>query len=312
MYVMSTGERLSNPEAMSCISQLIADGNDLSVIDPGHRLVRQNAALLGRVLEDRYREVFIQDALQTGHCFLGANGQLIFRSGETPASFVGLALEAYVVRCINDNMRQVGRLALQWCSLRANRPRNGFVDKYFAIGTGLKKTRDHFPFFYAPQSGVDVIFLCDAKRSVTPEVKHEPLNLMGTTVAAGIQIKAILGNEMGEIIQPMLANKYLNVLTLLRRADGTHSADVCMDIVRRLAADGGITEVQRRHLERGICRPEEIGLDQREIDWYYEYARAYVEGRAPLDSAGLDAIAIEVKNWKYSEAGMLLPGSELH
>lgn len=311
MYVMSMGERLSNPEAMSCIAQLTGYGSDLSLIDPGHQLVHQNAILRARVLEDRYRNIFIQDALETGHCLLDDSGRLLFRTGEPAASFVGLALEAYVVRCFNNNMRRVGRLALQWCSLRASRPRDSFVDKFFAIGTGLKKTRDAFSFFYAPQSGVDVMFLCPVKRPVTPEVTHQPLTLLGTEVAAGIQIKAIQGNEMAEIIQPMLANKYLNVLTLLRRPDGKHSADVCTEIVARLASDGSITEVQRRHLQRGICRPEEIGLDQHEIDWYCEYARACFEGRALLDDVGQNVIALEVKNCKYSEAGVLLPGSEL-
>lgn len=116
---------------------------------------------------------------------------------------------------------------------------------------------------------------------------------------------------MEEIIQPMLNNKYLSVLTLLKRPDGTHTADFCMDTVRRLSREGKIDELQRRHLERGICHPEQIGLDQQEIDWYREHATACYQGRAPLDSACEDALAIEVKSWKYSEAGVLLPGREL-
>lgn len=311
MYVMSTSEQLCNSEATSCVIDLLSDSGDFSVFDPGHPLVRQNALLRARVLEDRFRDVFIQDALQTGHCILGAAGQLIFRTNEPVASFVGLALEAYVVRCINDKMRLVGRSAIQWCSLRASRPQDSFVDKFFAVGTGLTKTREKFPFFHAPQSGVDVIFLRAAKKSVTPAVTHQPLTLMGTDVAAGIQIKAIQGNEMEEIIRPMLNNKYLSVLTLLKRPDGTHTADFCMDTVRRLSRAGKIDELQRRHLERGICRPEQIGLDQQEMDWYREYATACYQGRAPLDCACEDALAIEVKNWKYSEAGVLLPGREL-
>lgn len=311
MYVMSTGEQSHNGEAISCVMELLSDSGGFSVFDPGHPWVLQNTQLRARILEDRYRDVFIQDALETGHCFLDAAGRLIFRTNEPAASFVGLALEAYVVRCINDKKRLVGRMALQWCSLRPSRPRDSFVDKFFAIGTGLTKTRVKLPFFYAPQSGVDVLFLCPAKKSVTPAVMHQPLTLIGTDVAAGIQIKAVQGNEMEEIIRPMLDNKYLNVLTLLKRPDGTHTADYCMDTVRRLFAKGKINEMQRRHLERGICRPEDIGLDQREIDWYREYATACYEGRVPTDETMLDALAIEVKNYKYSEAGVLFPGSEL-
>lgn len=311
MYVMSTSEQLHNTEATSCVMELLSDSGDFSVFDPGHPWVRQNAMLRARVLEDRYREVFIQDALETGHCFLDASRQLIFMTNEPAASFVGLALEAYVVRCINDRKRLVGRLALQWCSYRSSRPHDSFVDKFFAVGTGLAKTRAKYPFFFAPQSGVDVIFLRPAKKSVAPAVTHQPLTLMGTDVAAGIQIKAIQGNEMEEIIRPMLDNKYLSVLTLLKRPDGRHTADVCMDTVGRLFTKGEINETQRRHLERGICRPEQIGLDQREIDWYREYAMAAYEGRVPADDAVMDALAMEVKNYKYSEAGVLLPGREL-
>jgi hypothetical protein len=308
---MSAGEHFSNREALSCLAQLTGHGTDLSLIDPGHRLVRENAALRARVLEDRYRSIFIEDALETGHCLRGDGGRFLFRTTEAGASFVGLMLEAYVVRCINSNMRQVGRLAIQWCSLRANRPKDSFVDKFFAIGTGLKKTRENFPFFYAPQSGVDVMFLRPVRLTEISAITHEPLTLMGTDVAAGIQIKAVQGNEMAEIIQPMLANKYLSVLTLLTRPDGKHSADICLDLVKRLASERSITELQRRHLERGICRPEEIGLDQQEIKWYAEYARACFEGRVPLDEVGQSVIALEVKNWKYGQAGVLLPGSEL-
>lgn len=311
MYVMSTGEQTRNSEAMACLIELLSENGNLSVLDPAHPSLRDNAALRVRILEDRYRDVFIQDALQTGHCILDAAGQPIFTTNKPVASFVGLALEAYVVRCINNNKRSVGRMALQWCSLRSNRPRNNFVDKFFAVGTGLTKTRESYTFFHAPQSGVDVIFLRPATKSMTPMVTHQPLTIMGTDVAAGIQIKAIQGNEMEEIIQPMLNNKYLNVLTLLRRPDGMHSADICMNHVRRLWREGKITEIQRRHLEQGICRPEEIGLEQREIDQYYEYATAYYEGHARIDAPGLDALAIEVKNSKYSEAGVLLPGREL-
>ncbi|WP_217675813.1 hypothetical protein, partial [Pseudomonas aeruginosa] len=65
------------------------------------------------------------------------------------------------------------------------------------------------------------------------------------------------------------------------------------------------------YTQNRICRPEQIGLDQREIDWYYEYAIACVEGRAMLDSSAIDAIAMEVKQQKYGGAAILLPGSEL-
>lgn len=64
-------------------------------------------------------------------------------------------------------------------------------------------------------------------------------------------------------------------------------------------------------MRTGFCRPEQLGLDQREIDWYYEYAIACVEGRARLDDSAMDAIAMEVKELKYGGAGTLLPGSEL-
>lgn len=296
---------------LSCLTDLVSRGADLSVLDPGHRLVRDNPVLRAKVLEHRYREVFIKDALETGHCIMGMNGQMLFRTLAMPQSFVGLALEAYVVRCFNDNMRATGRMAIQWCSFRNRRPTDAFVDKFIAIGTGLTKTRQAFPFFYAPQSGVDVIFLTQATNSASPIVTHEPLLINGTSVAAGIQVKAIQGNERAEIIEPLLKQSYLKVLTLLRRPDGRHSADVCHEIISNLARSGEITHMQRIDLENRICRPEQLGLDQREIDWYYEYAIACLEGRANMDASTLDAIALEVAERKHGEAGSLLPGSEL-
>lgn len=311
MFVMSKIEQVSDAEALSYVADLVSLGTDLSVLDPGHQRVRENAVLRAQVLEHRYRDLFIRDALETGHCFMSANGQMIFRTSATPQSFVGFALEAYVVRCFNDNMRASGRMALQWSSFRSRRPTDAFVDKFIAIGTGLARTRQTFPFFYAPQSGVDVLFITRATNSASPIVTHEPLTIYGTSVAAGIQVKAIQGNEKIEIIQPLLQQNYLKVLTLLRRPDGRHSADVCLEIISNLAKGGEITHMQRIDLETRICRPEQLGLDQREIDWYYEYAIACVEGRARLDDAAMDAIAIEVKEWKYGGAGTLLPGIEL-
>jgi hypothetical protein len=311
VYVMSNIERVSDSEVLSCVADLVSHGADFSILDPGHRLVREDAVLRAKVLEHRYRDVFIKDALETGHCFMGPNGQLLFRTAAMPQSFVGIALEAYVVRCFNDNMRVTGRLALQWCSFRTRRPTDAFVDKFVAIGTGLARTRQAFPLFYAPQSGVDVLFITRAASSGCPTVTHEPLHINGTGVAAGIQIKAIQGNERAEIIDPLLKQSYLKVLTLLRRPDGRHSADVCHEIIGNLARGGEITHMQRLDLENRICRPEQLGLDQREIDWYYEYAIACVEGRARLDDSTMDAIAMEVKEWKYGAAGTLLPGSEL-
>lgn len=311
MYVMSQAEQASDAEVLSCVSDLVSHGADLSAFDPGHRLVREDPFLLAKVLEHRYREVFIHDALETGHCLMGANGQLLFRTASPPQSFVGFALEAYVVRCFNDNMRGVGRKALQWCSFRTRRPADAFVERYVAIGTGLGKTCQTFPFFYAPQSGVDVIFLTRSANSTCPTLTYEPLTIQGTTVAAGIQVKAIQGNEKSEIIDPLLRQSYLKVLTLLRRPDGRHSADVCQEILLNLARSGEITHMQRIDLEDRICRPEQLGLDQREIDWYYEYAIASIQGRAPLDNSAIDAIAMEVKEWKYGGSGILLPGSEL-
>jgi len=311
MYVMSKHEQVSDADVISCVADLVLRGADLSILDPGHQLVRGDAVLRAKVLEHRYREVFIQAALETGHCFMGLNGQMLFRTSATPQSFVGIALEAYVVRCFNDNMRIAGRMALQWCSFRTRRPTDAFVDKFVAIGTGLVKTRQAFPFFYAPQSGVDVLFLTRTTTSACASVTHEPLTIKGTDVAAGIQLKAIQGNERAEIIQPLLQQNYLKVMTLLRRPDGRHSADVCHEIIGNLARSGEITSMQRMDLENRICRPEQIGLDQREIDWYYEYAIACVEGRAMLDSSAIDAIAMEVKQQKYGGAAILLPGSEL-
>jgi hypothetical protein len=129
---------------------------------------------------------------------------------------------------------------------------------------------------------------------------------MGTTNTAGIQIKAITGAEETEIIQPLLSGKYCHVLTVLRHADGVHSHSRCMDIIKTMYSRGTIQLHQKDHLESRIACPEMFGIDQRNIDDYYQYVSYWYSGHAQPDQFIRQGVGLEVKGYKYLN-GLLVP-----
>lgn len=134
----------------------------------------------------------------------------------------------------------------------------------------------------------------------------EPATVLGTTNDAGIQIKAITGNEKAEIIDPLLSGKYSHVLTFLRHQDGIHSHTVCMQILDDMYRNREIELSQLHNLQDSIRSPEMLGEDQRNVDDYYQYINNWYQGRAEADPIIYEGVGLEVKGFKY-ESGILVP-----
>ena len=277
----------------------IFDVPPLGLLDPSHPAI--NESLKKKILHDRYHDKLIADGLETGHFRYDQNHNIQFRTGLPVYSFAGYIFEAYAVQVFNDYMDSIGRRAFIW-STRRKKANQNYVSQYKAIGTGFITTQSSYPQFYNPQHQLDIKFI----RKNPKENIYEPAIQLGTTLEAGIQIKAITNNEKEEIIDPILSGKYSYVLTFLRHSDGMHSFDKCMNLIKILFKNGSIGQDQKNLLESSIQNPEGIGMDQRNIDEYYEYIIHWYKGRADIHQFISEGISLEVKGYKYSN-GLLIP-----
>lgn len=222
------------------------------------------------LLTRQYYGQYLEDGLQTGHVKLNRWGAS-FESQATFATYLGFALEAYVVRKLNEPFSRMKPTAMLWCSNRMQNKKEWF-DAYTAIGTGLKNTESNYPAYYSRTDTSDVRFVRTFTNRKTKVSTLEPLNMNGTRAPAGIQIKAITGNERTEIIDPLLSGKYSTVLTMLKRPNsGVHSFDICMDLIREMFRGHVIGLDDRNHLERSIRRPMLLNFDEYDIGCYVEY-----------------------------------------
>jgi hypothetical protein len=247
------------------------------------------------LLTKQYYGQYLEDGLQTGHVKLDRWGVATFQSQATFASYLGFALEAYVVRKLNEPFSQAKNIAMLWCSNRMQNKREWF-DAYTAIGTGLKNTESNYPSYYSRTDTSDVRFVRAFTNKKTKVSTLEPLNLNGTRAPAGIQIKAITGNERTEIIDPLLSGKYSSVLTMLKRPGNTslHSYDVCMDLIKDLFRGHVIGLDDRNHLERSIRRPVLVGFDEYDIACYVDYIAHYFPNFSHPDPTLTAAANIEI------------------
>ena len=113
-----------------------------------------------------------------------------------------------------------------------------------------------------------------------------------TTNPAGIQVKAITGQEKPEIIDPLIQGKYRRVLTYLRHTDGRLSYEACMDLSRSLYRKQQIDREQLDFLEEAVFSPEMLGIDQREVDAYYHYVQAWYQQQAAQDEIIMHGLGI--------------------
>lgn len=271
----------------------------IGFLDPNHPNISIEAKK--QILRDRYHNQLIQDGLETGNFTMNQDGSINFGTKLPPHSFAGFIFEALAVRIFNYNLRTIGRRAFEWCTKR-ERTKNGYIEQFKAIGTGFVTTLQTHPNFYSFQHRFDIQFI----RANPKDGEYESATMLGTTRDAGIQVKAITGNERTEIIDPLISGKYSHVLTFLRHQTGIHSAEVCHNIIGQMYRDGNIELSQKDKLEDSIKSPEMLGEDQRNVDDYYRYVQMWYEGRAQHDSIIYEGVGLEVKGFKYQN-GILVP-----
>lgn len=292
---------ISEQERSTDISLEILFSGPLALLDPRHPAVDEN--LQKQILYSRYHQKLIADGLETGHFFYDEKSQLIFKTKLPIHSFAGFIFEAYAVNIFNENIRTIGKSAFSWCTNRAQ-CKDDYIDQFKVIGTGFITTKSQYQNFYSPQNRFDLIFI----RKNSSKNVGEPATVLGTTNTAGIQIKAITGSEEIEIIEPIRSGKYSHVLTFLRHADGVHSYNRCMEAINSMYRKGSLQLSEKYQIESRISHPEMFGIDQRNVDDYYNYVSHWFNGHANPDQFIKEGVGLEVKGYKYSN-GLLVPSN---
>ena len=282
----------SDPElSQNIVHALRNSGFDPAIVDPS--LPSLSASDRDEILKARYENKLIADGLETGHFVLNGQGELSVTIGQQPLpSVAGYIFEAFTVRILNNRKDSVGKKAFRWATEKSQ-VKTGFLEQFHALGIGFSSTRDEFPQFYnSSLRQFDVIFYrLNPRRSVP-----EPATVNQTTNPAGIQVKAITGQEKSEIIDPLLQGKYRRVLTYLRHTDGRLSYEACVDLIKRLDID----QEQRDILQKAVVSPETLGIDQREVDEYYRYVQAWYQQQAAQDEIILHGLGIQINEMKYN------------
>lgn len=213
----------------------------------------------------------IGDGIESGHFVPDpATGEFRIAIAQPLPIIAGYIFEAFTVRKINENKNSIGEEAFLWATER-RKVKSGYLEQFHAIGVGHYSARPLFPQLYNPTlRQFDVVFY----RMNQARNEPEPAVVKKTTNSAGIQVKAITGNEESEIIQPLRERKYRRVLTYLRHPDGKHSYEACMASIKNLQREDKISREESQTLEEAIASPEKIGINQKEVGEYYDYIQA--------------------------------------
>ena len=286
----------SDPElAKNVVHALRNIGLDPNILDPFHPDL--SASDQYEILKAHYEGQLIADGLETGHFILNDRGEIAVTISQQPLpSVAGFIFEAFTVRAFNEKKDSVGKRAFLW-STEKSKVKANYLEQFHAVGIGFSSTSSNLPQFYNPTlRQFDVIFYRLNPNRNMPE----PAVVNKTTNPAGIQVKAITGQEKSEIINPLLQGKYRRVLTYLRHTDGRMSYEVCMDLSRSLYRSQQIDREQLDFLEEAVVSPERLGIDQQEVDEYYHYIRAWYQRQAEQDEIILHGLGIQINEMKYN------------
>lgn len=259
------------------------------------------------ILETKYRDSTLQDAMTTGNTWTHeVTGAVYLRTNLNEASFKGFVFEAAIARLVRENILTVGKQMFAWCTYRsAGHVSDAFINQYtsFVAGDKSLKANRSTAILYSTTSPFDVQFYRLNKQGLA-----EVAQLKDQAVPAGVQIKAITGNEKSEIIMPILRGEYRHVLTLLKHASGRHSFDVCHDILHGMVRTGEITYEQFYYASRHIGRPDMLCIDQQTVEEYSAYISRVYMGQATWEKPIYEAIALEISlNLNVSSGGILVP-----
>jgi hypothetical protein len=221
-----------------------------------------------------HRENFLHDALTSNFAVRNQNGEIELQLiNKTEESFVGSLFEAWVCRELMDNPA-AGLTAFRWATKRPGARQTSyrrFVP--FVTASATLKNDAYTAQFYNTGDSSDIRFYAIQPEQEIFNYKPGLAPIDGTTIAAGIQVKAVRTNLMEQIIAPLIENRYQTVLTLLKTEQGWPSAWACYNILRTLIANNEISAEEGMYLMGRIKGPEEIGLSQLRVDDYAHFAR---------------------------------------
>lgn len=264
------------------------------------------------LLQRRFRNVTYLDAYVTGNAVINPmTGVLFLRTNRNEASFKGLVFEAAVARWCRENPIAIGKQVFAWCTGRHyNTTPNATYYKYtvFVRGDKALTQRPETAILYNTGAPFDVQFYTINPQHNKPEVA----TVMGTQIEAGVQVKAITGDELKEIIKPILDGSYTHVLTMLKHENGKHSYEVCMEILRNKHRKGELTDDEFSYVVRHVSYPEALGMTQQVIDEYSTYlSYAHKGAVANFTDDVSDAISLEVSDRLVaSPGGILVPAAQ--
>ena len=293
-----TPSRLGDDADLSqgIIQLLRSGGRDLSCLDPSHPSFSSSEQY--EILSARYEKQLIADGLESGHFVFDSDKGINIAIAQPLPIIAGYIFEAFTVRKINENKEAIGKQAFLWATER-RRVRSEYLKQFHAGGVGHLCVQSCFPQLYNPTlRQFDVVFY----RMNRTRNEPEPAVVKGTTNSAGIQIKAITGKEESEIIKPLRERKYRRVLTYLRHPNGKHSYEVCMALIKNLQREGKIDQEESQALEGAIASPEQISINQREVDEYYAYIRAWSERKAEQDATIFSAVGLQMTENKHGHS----------
>jgi len=230
--------------------------------------------------------------LSTGHFIIDDSGRVRIAIQQPLHTISGYVFEAYAVREFNEKKGSVGKNAYLWATEMKRISSYKRLEKTHAIGTGFPETRAKHPELYNPTNRrFDIVFYRVNESRNMPE----PVPVKGTTSPAGIQVKAIKGNEKSQIIDPILDSTYWRVVTFLEHDSGMHSYEACVNTAREMRRKGEISHDELIKVEDAVCSPAQLGLDQYNVNGYYKYIKAWYNERAKADDLILGGIGTKIK-----------------
>lgn len=258
------------------------------------------------ILKKRFEDKLIEDGLSTGHfSFSKTDGKFKVTFNQPLPIIAGFIFEAMIVRLANDSKMKFGTELFKWVTER-QRLNTSLFERYQAVGVCFPETSAKFPGYYNPTlRQFDIMFLKMNEKYNIPE----PATIINSNIQAGLQVKAIKGNETSAILQPLINKTYKKVITLLRHDSGEHSYEVCLREIRRKANLGEIDYETQLRLENSLGYPEKFGLEQRYIEDYYDYIQAWYQEEATENEMILKGIGIMVEEHKYGSSVVTLINS---
>lgn len=221
-----------------------------------------------------HRENFLNDALTSNFAVRNQKGEVELQLiNKTEESFVGSLFEAWVCRALIENPT-AGLAAFRWATGRSG-ARAKTYERFFPFVTASAVLKDdiYTAQFYNTSDASDIRFCAVKPYAQGADQKPGLALIENTTLAAGIQVKAIRTNFIDLIIKPLIENRYQTVLTLLPTEEGWPSALYCRMQLQNMVRFGEISAELGMFLMGRIKGPDEIGLPQFRVNDYAHFAR---------------------------------------